>query len=180
MGIGAIPDAVLSKLNNHKNLGIHSEMFSDGILPLLEKGNITNACKSMHFGKVIGGFAVGSQKLYDWMDDNPLVRQPAPADSISLALLLTLVAALASQLNMMDIQHVNDVSIIKRQHRMTAINSCIEVSRPRLLPTPAPRSPHHPSFLASDRPHRPGGLRLHRRAHLQWRRRAGGLPSRRR
>lgn len=76
MGIGAIPDAVLAKLNDHKNLGIHTEMFSDGILPLLENGAITNACKSMHFGKVIGGFAVGSQKLYDWMDDNPLVRSP--------------------------------------------------------------------------------------------------------
>ena len=74
MGIGNIPNAVLTGLTHHKNLGIHTEMFSDGVLPLIENGNITNALKNKHKGKIITGFCSGTQKLYDFIDDNPMVR----------------------------------------------------------------------------------------------------------
>ena len=70
-GIGEIPDATLSCLLEHKDLGIHSEMFSDGILPLIANGAVTNSKKRIHTGKAVGSFAVGSQKLYDFMNDNP-------------------------------------------------------------------------------------------------------------
>src|SRR5688572_1660224 len=73
MGIGAIPDAVLSCLHNHKDLGLHTEMFSDGILPLVERGIITNAYKNKHRGKLVTSFAIGTRKLYDFIDDNPQV-----------------------------------------------------------------------------------------------------------
>jgi acyl-CoA hydrolase len=102
MGIGAIPDAVLSCLGDHKGLGIHSEMFSDGILPLVEKGVITGEHKTLNTGKITGGFAIGSQKLYDFINDNPGVV-------------------------MLDIAYVNDTGVIARQPKMTAINSAIEV-----------------------------------------------------
>ena len=101
-GIGAIPDAVLSSLTNHKDLGIHSEMFSDGILELVEKGVINGRYKKSHYGIVVGGFAIGSRALYDFMDDNPMVR-------------------------MLDIAYVNRVKVIAKMHKMTAINSAIEV-----------------------------------------------------
>jgi len=102
MGIGAIPDAVLASLGSHKKLGIHTEMFSDGILPLVEKGIITNEFKRKHRGKIVTGFLLGSRKLYDFVDDNPSV------------------AVLA-------IDYVNDASIIRLNPRVTAINSAIEV-----------------------------------------------------
>lgn len=72
-GIGSIPDAVLSKLKDHRDLGIHSEMFSDGIMPLVDCGAITNALKVIQPGKIVGGFAFGSKDLYSFMDNNPFV-----------------------------------------------------------------------------------------------------------
>ena len=102
MGIGGIPNAVLACLGSHKDLGIHTEMFSDGILPLVEKGIITGLKKKNHPGKIVSGFVLGSKKLYDFVDDNP-----------SVALL--------------DIAYVNDPSVISRNPRVTAINSAIEV-----------------------------------------------------
>lgn len=73
LGIGSIPDAVLSQLGDHKDLGIHSEMFSDGVVDLVHKGCITNNNKKMHQGRIVGSFCVGSQKLYDFMHDNPFI-----------------------------------------------------------------------------------------------------------
>ncbi|MCF8415003.1 MAG: 4-hydroxybutyrate CoA-transferase [Crocinitomicaceae bacterium] len=102
MGIGSIPNAVLSCLENHKNLGIHSEMFSDGILPLVEKGIITGSKKSKYRNSIIGSFAVGSQKLYDFMHDNPMVK-------------------------MLDFAYVNSVEVIRKNQKVTAINSAIEI-----------------------------------------------------
>ncbi len=102
MGIGGVPNAVLAKLGNHKDLGIHSEMFSDGIIPLVEKGVITGKYKDKHRFKIVGSFMVGSRKLYDFVDDNPMVR-------------------------MLDCDYVNDPSVISRHKRMVAINSAIEV-----------------------------------------------------
>lgn len=102
MGIGAIPDAVLSFLGNHKDLGVHTEMFSDGILPLVESGAINNRLKTRHPGVIVSGFLLGTRKLYDFVDDNPVVR-------------------------MLDIQYVNDTAIIRRLPKMTSINSAIEI-----------------------------------------------------
>lgn len=102
MGIGTIPNAVLGKLFNHKDLGIHTEMFSDGVIPLVEAGVINNKFKKIHPGKIISGFAIGSNKLYDFIDDNPMV-------------------------NMLDIGYVNDVAVIRRNKRQISINSAIEV-----------------------------------------------------
>lgn len=102
MGIGAIPNAVLLELKNHKNLGIHTEMFSDGILPLVEKGVITGANKIVKNGKIVTCFAVGSQKLYDFIDDNPIVHFKEAA-------------------------YTNDTAIIRRNPKVTAINSAIEL-----------------------------------------------------
>lgn len=102
MGIGSIPNAVLASLGNHKNLGIHTEMFSDGVLPLIEKGVINGSNKRKHRGKITATFALGSQKLYDFMDDNPLVE-------------------------MLDCAYVNDASIIRKNPKVTAINSAIEI-----------------------------------------------------
>ncbi len=102
MGIGNIPNAVLSALDNHKNLGVHTEMFSDGIIPLVEKGIINNSKKKLHPGKIVGGFVMGTQKLYDFVDDNP-------------------------QVQMLDVAYVNDSMVIRRNPKVVAINSAIEV-----------------------------------------------------
>lgn len=102
MGIGTIPNSVLSKLTNHKDLGIHTEMFSDGVIPLVEKGVINGKYKKIHPGKIISGFVIGSKKVYDFIDDNPMV-------------------------NLLDIAYVNDVSVIKRNPKQISINSAIEV-----------------------------------------------------
>jgi acyl-CoA hydrolase len=102
MGIGAIPDAVLASLTNHKELGVHTEMFSDGIIPLIEKGVITNQHKKKHRGKTVTSFMLGSRKLYDFVDDNP-----------SIAVL--------------GIDYVNDTAVIRTNPKVTAINSAIEV-----------------------------------------------------
>lgn len=73
IGVGNIPDAVLSSLSHHKDLGVHSEMLSDGMVDLVEKGSITNRQKSEHRGRLIGSLAVGSKKLYDFMHNNPSI-----------------------------------------------------------------------------------------------------------
>lgn len=101
-GIGAIPDAVLASLTNHKELGLHTEMFSDGIIPLVEKGVITNQHKKKYRGKIVTGFILGSRKLYDFVDDNPSVVA-------------------------MNIDYVNDTAIIRTNPQVTAINSAIEI-----------------------------------------------------
>ena len=102
MGIGGIPNAVLRCLTNHKDLGIHTEMFSDGVIPLVEEGVITNRLKKIHPGAIVSSFAIGSQKLYNFLDNNLLVR-------------------------MLDIQYVNDPHTISKNPKVTAINSAIEV-----------------------------------------------------
>jgi acyl-CoA hydrolase len=102
MGIGGIPDAVLSSLTNHKNLGIHTEMFSDGVIPLVENGVINNRNKKKHRGKLVTGFVVGTKKLYDFVDDNPLI-------------------------SFLDIDYVNDTSVIRTNPKVIAINSAIEI-----------------------------------------------------
>ncbi|QDU58134.1 acetyl-CoA hydrolase/transferase family protein [Aeoliella mucimassa] len=102
LGIGAIPDAVLAALKDHKDLGIHSEMFSDGVVELVEKGVITGACKARQVGKVVGSFCIGSQRVYDFINDNPSVE-------------------------MLEASYVNDTAVIRRHPKVTAINSAIEV-----------------------------------------------------
>jgi 4-hydroxybutyrate CoA-transferase len=102
MGIGAIPDAVLKYLFNKKDLGIHSELFSDGVIDLVDAGVLTNARKSIHAGKIVAGFILGTKRLYDWVDDNPLIE-------------------------MHRTEYVNDPFVIAQNDRMVAINSAIEV-----------------------------------------------------
>lgn len=102
MGIGSIPDAVLSCLTNHRELGVHTEMFSDGIMPLIEKGIITNQHKKNYKGKTVTSFMLGSRKLYDFVNDNPAIA-------------------------VLDIAYVNDTSVIRSNPKVTAINSAIEV-----------------------------------------------------
>lgn len=102
MGIGVIPDAVLASLTSHKELGVHTEMFSDGLLPLIEQGIVTNEHKVKHRGRIVSGFLMGSQHLYEYVDDNPLIR-------------------------MLEIDYVNDVDVIRQNPKVTAINSAIEV-----------------------------------------------------
>ncbi|MBL7738318.1 MAG: acetyl-CoA hydrolase/transferase family protein [Chitinophagaceae bacterium] len=102
MGIGGIPNSVLSCLTNHKDLGVHTEMFSEGILPLIEKGVVNGAKKNVLKRMIVSGFAMGSRKLYDFMDDNPIVL-------------------------MRDIAFVNDTAVIRRNPKVIAINSAIEV-----------------------------------------------------
>lgn len=102
MGIGSIPDAVLSQLGGHRRLSIWSEMFSDGILPLVESGVVTNDLKGQHTGKILTSFAIGTRKLYDFLDDNPSVLFKSS-------------------------DYSNDTGLIRQQPNMTAINSCIEL-----------------------------------------------------
>jgi acyl-CoA hydrolase len=102
MGIGSIPDQVLQNLNSHKHLGIHTEMLSDGVIPLLEKGVIDNTRKKLNVGRTVTGFMAGTRKLYDFVHDNPQVR-------------------------VMDIAYVNDTSVIRQNPKATAINSAIEI-----------------------------------------------------
>jgi 4-hydroxybutyrate CoA-transferase len=102
MGIGAIPDAVLKYLFEKKDLGIHTELFSDGVIDLVEAGVLTNARKTLHPGKMVAGFILGTRRLYDWVDDNPLIE-------------------------LHPTEYVNDPFTIARNDRMVAINSAIEV-----------------------------------------------------
>ena len=102
LGIGAIPDAVLRRLGNRQDLGIHTEMFSDNVVPLMEAGVITNRFKGIHPGRVVTSFVNGTRTLYDFVDDNSLVEFH-PCD------------------------RTNDTLAIRKIDRMTAINSAIEV-----------------------------------------------------
>lgn len=102
MGIGGIPDATLGFLRDRKDLGIHTEMFSDGVLELIQEGVINNECKSIHPHKVIAGFALGTKRLFDFLHDNPIFEFHRT-------------------------KYTNDPFVIAQNHRMTAINSAIEV-----------------------------------------------------
>lgn len=102
MGIGGIPNVVLANLMNHKRLGIHTEMLSDGVLPLIEKGVITGEEKEIKTGKLVTCFALGTQKLYDFVDDNPTVH-------------------------FKEAGYTNDSAIIRQNPKVTAINSAIEI-----------------------------------------------------
>lgn len=102
MGIGAIPDAVLRQLANHKNLGVHTEMFSDGLIPLVQCGAINNSLKKVEPGKIVSSFVLGTRKVYDFIHDNPYV-------------------------NCMNVSFVNDTHIIRKNPKVTAINSAIEI-----------------------------------------------------
>lgn len=102
MGIGSVPDAVLQELTGHKDLGVHTEMFSDGLIPLLEKGVITNEFKKILPGKTVSSFIMGSQELYRFVNDNPSIQ-------------------------CLDVAFVNDSDVIRRNPRVVAINSAIEI-----------------------------------------------------
>jgi len=102
MGIGGIPDAVLNSLKTHQDIGVHTEMFSDGVLDLVESGVISNAYKHHHRGKLVTSFCVGTQRLYDFIHDNPLVL-------------------------FCDCSYVNDTDVIRSNPLTHAINSCIEI-----------------------------------------------------
>ena len=102
MGIGAIPNAVLAQLGNHKNLGVHTEMFADGTLELVEKGVINGSNKVTDRGKLVSTVLMGSQKVYDFIDDNPMVA-------------------------MMDVGYTNDPFVIAKNPKMTAINSALQI-----------------------------------------------------
>jgi len=102
LGIGTIPDAVLKALGSHKNLGLHTEMFSDGIIDLIQNGVINNSKKRIHPNKTVTGFAIGTRRLYDFVHDNPAIA-------------------------FLDIDYVNDPNVIKRNPQVVAINSAIEV-----------------------------------------------------
>jgi acetyl-CoA hydrolase len=102
LGIGSIPDAVLAQVGNKRDLGIHSELFSDGVIDLVERGVITNDKKTLHPGKLVAGFLFGSQRLYDFVQDNAMIELH-PSD------------------------YVNDPYIIAQNDNMIAVNSAIEV-----------------------------------------------------
>lgn len=102
MGIGGIPNATLAELIHHQKLGIHTEMFTDGVIDLVERGVITNECKKVLPYKTVTGFVVGSRRVYEFIDDNPSVVMKSTA-------------------------YTNDTAIIRRNPKVTAINSAIEV-----------------------------------------------------
>lgn len=102
LGIGNIPNAVLNNLANHKDLGLHTEMFSDGVIPLIQNGIINNSKKKIIHGYNVTSFIMGSRKLYDFVDDNPIVKA-------------------------LDINYVNDPYILSQNPKVTAINSAIEI-----------------------------------------------------
>jgi acetyl-CoA hydrolase len=101
-GIGTIPNAVLAELTNHRHLGVHTEMFSDGLLDLVETGVVDCSAKSYHLGKIVSSFVIGSRRLYDFVDDNPMIE-------------------------MHPTTFTNDPVLIARNDRMVSINSAIEV-----------------------------------------------------
>ena len=102
MGIGAIPDAVLKYLYDRQDLGVHTELFSDGVIDLVEAGVLTNARKTLHPGKIVAGFILGTQELYRWVHNNPLIEFHRT-------------------------EYVNDPFVVAQNERMVAINSAIEV-----------------------------------------------------
>lgn len=102
MGIGSIPNAVLANLTNHKDLGLHTEMFSDGVIDLIESGVVNCRYKGTNKGRVLATFLIGSKRLYDFVNDNPFIE-------------------------MRESSYVNDTALIRRNPKMIAINSAIEV-----------------------------------------------------
>ena len=102
LGIGTIPDSVLKNLTNHKNLGLHTEMFSDGAIPLIQNGTINNSEKKIVNGYCVTSFMLGTKKLYDFADDNPIIKA-------------------------LNINYVNDPRVISMNPKVTAINSAIEI-----------------------------------------------------
>ncbi len=102
MGIGSIPDAVLRFLVNHKRLGVHTEMFSDGVVDLVKRGVITNEAKKVEPGRIVSAFVLGTRKVYDFIDDNPLVA-------------------------LRDVGWVNDTSVIRKNEKVVAINSALQI-----------------------------------------------------
>jgi acyl-CoA hydrolase len=102
VGIGGVPEAVLSRLRGHRDLGIHTEMISDAVIDLIEAGAVTNVAKAIHPGRTVTSFALGSRRLYDFLDDHPLVEFH-PCD------------------------RTNDTNLIRKLDRMVAINSAIEI-----------------------------------------------------
>jgi acetyl-CoA hydrolase len=102
MGIGAIPDAVLGFLYDKKDLGVHSELFSDGVIDLVNAGVITNARKTLHVGKITAGFCIGTRRLYQFIHDNPIIELHRS-------------------------EYVNDPFVIAQNERQVAINSALEV-----------------------------------------------------
>ena len=102
LGIGAIPDAILQELTDRSDLGIHGEMFSDGVLDLVERGVITGARKTLDRGKMVASFLIGSRRLMDFLDDNPMVE-------------------------LRSLSYTNDIQVIRQFDHMVAINSALEV-----------------------------------------------------
>lgn len=102
LGIGAIPNAVLAALTHHKDLGIHTEMFSDGVIDLYKRGVINGRLKKIHPGKIVSSFCIGSKALYDFIDDNP-------------------------EILMLDCSFTNDTHIIRKNPKTTAINGAMEI-----------------------------------------------------
>ncbi len=102
VGIGGIPQATLLALRDHQRLGIHTEMLSDGVVDLVERGVVTGEHKRVHPGKIVASFALGTRRLYDFLDDNPSVA-------------------------MLDVAYTNDTTVIRRNPKVTAINGAIEV-----------------------------------------------------
>ncbi|HZW28466.1 MAG TPA: acetyl-CoA hydrolase/transferase C-terminal domain-containing protein, partial [Trueperaceae bacterium] len=103
-GIGAIPAAVLAALGGHRRLGVHTEMFSDGVIDLVERGVVTGEAKRTHPGKIVATFVMGTRRLYDFVDDNP-------------------------EAVLLDVAYTNDTAVIRRNQRFVAVNSAIEVDR---------------------------------------------------
>jgi acyl-CoA hydrolase/GNAT superfamily N-acetyltransferase len=102
MGIGTIPDSILASLADRKDLGVHTEMLSDGVIDLVEAGVLTNARKTLHRGKIIASFVMGTKRLYDWVNENPFIEFH-PSD------------------------YVNDPFVVSQNDNMVAINSALEV-----------------------------------------------------
>src|SRR5216684_3858377 len=102
LGIGAIPDAILQALTDRRDLGIHGEMFSDGVLGLVEKGVITGARKTLDRGKMVASFVIGSRRMMDFLDDNPMVELRSTS-------------------------YTNDIEVISHFDHMVAVNSALEV-----------------------------------------------------
>ena len=102
MGIGSLPNALAAELHNHKNLGLHTEMFADGVLELIENGVVNGACKKIDTGKIVASFLLGSQKVYDFIDHNPMVQ-------------------------MRDIKYTNDPWVISQNPNVVSINSSTEI-----------------------------------------------------